>query len=74
MITEIGAWIVSAGMVSTGLFCLVVVLTDRDWFFNNPNVAFVVRILTRRGARLFYGLVGLCALAMGVIIVSEILY
>ena len=41
-----------------GIFVIVAVLTDWNWFFEHPRARFLVEILGRGGARLFYTVLG----------------
>ena len=41
-----------------GLFCLWHAWRDTDWFFNNSQAAFWVDLVGRKGARWFYGGLG----------------
>ena len=56
-----GAVVVIA--VLSGIFVLVAVITDWNWFFEHPKAEFFVDAFWRNGARIFYGVLG-CALLL----------
>lgn len=41
-----------------GAFSLAGAVMDWDWFMNSSRAAFFVKIMGRKGARIFYGLLG----------------
>jgi hypothetical protein len=45
-------------LILCGLFSIVCALKDYDWFMNSRRAAFILRIFGRRGARVFYVLLG----------------
>jgi hypothetical protein len=50
-----------------GAFCLISSITNWDWFFNNPRAAFIAKVFRgRNGARLFYLMLGLLLLYIGI--------
>jgi len=50
-----------------GAFCLWHAWRDTEWFFQNSKAAFWVDVLGRKGARWFYGALGLFILLIGVV-------
>lgn len=54
--------------LGAGLFSLVAALADWDWYMNHRKAQFFVRILGRTGARIFYGLLGLFLMVMGLLV------
>jgi Immunity protein 17 len=48
-----------------GLFSLMGAVRDWEWFMTNYKAAVLVRILGRNRARLFYALLGLILIALG---------
>lgn len=38
-----------------------------EWFMNARKARFMVKILTRNGARIFYGILGLALVVLGVL-------
>ncbi len=48
-----------------GLFSIAASLLNWDFFFDNRKASFMIKILGRNGARIFYGLLGLFLLFMG---------
>lgn len=50
-----------------GVFTLVAAMRDWDWFMNARKARFMVALLTRTGARIFYGALGLALLVLGVL-------
>ena len=59
--------------VVAGAFSFAGALFNWDWFMGARKVRFVVSILTRTGARVFYAILGLFLLVLGVLITSGIL-
>lgn len=43
----------------SGLFCIVASFKDWDFFFESRKAKWVVKIFKRKGARIFYGIMGL---------------
>ena len=58
-----GAVVVFA--VLSGIFVLVAVISDWNWFFEHPKAKFFVNAFGRNGARLFYGVLGCALLLIG---------
>ena len=58
-----GAVVVLA--VLSGIFVLVAVISDWNWFFEHPKAKFFVNAFGRNGARLFYGVLGCALLLIG---------
>lgn len=52
--------------VLAGLFSIAGGIFDWDWFIKNRRVAFFVKLFGRMGARIFYVLLGLVFIALGV--------
>jgi small neutral amino acid transporter SnatA (MarC family) len=48
-----------------GLFSIAASLLNWDFFFDSRKASFMIKILGRNGARIFYGLLGLFLLFMG---------
>lgn len=48
-----------------GIFSIVCAAMDFDWFMNHSRARFFVKVLTRNGARVFYGIVGIVLCAIG---------
>jgi small neutral amino acid transporter SnatA (MarC family) len=53
--------------VSAGAFSLAAALFNWDWFMNAHKARFIVKIFTRNGARIFYGILGLILVVLGVL-------
>jgi hypothetical protein len=58
-----GAVVVIA--VLSGIFVLIAVISDWNWFFEHPKARFFVNAFGRNGARLFYGVLGCALLLIG---------
>jgi di/tricarboxylate transporter len=43
----------------SGIFCIVASLKDWDFFFENRKAKWIVKIFKRKGARIFYFIIGL---------------
>ncbi len=50
--------------VGVGVFALAGSICNWDWFMNARKARFMVAILTRNGARIFYALLGLALLPL----------
>lgn len=53
--------------VAAGAFSICGAAFDWDWFLNSYRARFFVAILGRTGARVFYGLLGLGFIVLGVL-------
>jgi hypothetical protein len=51
--------------MGVGGFALAGSICDWDWFMNARKARFMVALLTRTGARIFYALLGLIILTLG---------
>ena len=51
--------------ILAGLFSLAGAVFDWDWFMGSRRAGLIVRILSRTGARIFYGLLGLVLIGLG---------
>ena len=45
--------------IAVGAFAILASIFNWDFFFNSRKAKFMVNVLTRNGARIFYGIVGL---------------
>ncbi len=54
--------------VLAGLFTMFCAYKDFDWFMEHRKAAFFVNLFGRDGARVFYGILGLLLLFLGVAI------
>jgi hypothetical protein len=52
--------------VACGLYCVVGGASGGDWFMRGRKIEAAAAVLGRRGARLFYLVLGLAAVAVGV--------
>jgi hypothetical protein len=50
---------------AAGLFVIVAVVSDWNWFFEHPKAKFLVDAFGRNGARIFYGVLGCALLLIG---------
>ena len=53
--------------IASGLFSMAGAILNWDWFMNSRKARFMVRILTRNGARIFYGFLGLTLFIFGLL-------
>jgi hypothetical protein len=53
--------------VAGGAFSVLGAVYDWDWFMNARKARFVVKILTRKGARIFYAALGLVIGLLGLL-------
>jgi hypothetical protein len=58
------SWVIILSIFG-GLFSLTGAVLDWEWFITNYKAAVFVRILGRNRARLFYALLGLFLIALG---------
>ncbi len=49
-----------------GLFSVIAAIGNIEWYFQTDGARFFVRYLGRKGARIFYFLLGLALIACGV--------
>jgi len=55
-------------LVGAGLFTAAGGAFDWDWFMNSGKARFFVNALTRNGARIMYGVIGVALVVVGVLI------
>ena len=55
-----------------GIISLLAALLDWDWFFTAQNTQFIVRRVSRRLARLIYGVLGLILIAAAIYFITQI--
>ena len=60
-------------LVAFGIFSICGAAFDWDWFINSRKARFFVAILGRTGARIFYGILGLVIIVIGVLVTLGIL-
>lgn len=53
-------------VILAGAFSLLASVKNWDWYFNNRRARPFVRIFGRTGARIFYGLLGIFIIVVGV--------
>ncbi len=54
-------------IILAGVFSLLASVKNWDWYFNNRRARPFVRIFGRTGARIFYGLLGIFIIVVGVV-------
>lgn len=54
--------------VAIGLFCFFCAYKDYDWFMNNRKAKVLVKIFGRKGARIFYCLLGALIFSVGFVL------
>ena len=59
--------------IAGGAFSMLGAICNWDWFMNARKARFVVKILTRDGARIFYGALGLAIAVLGVLSTTGII-
>lgn len=57
--------------IASGIFSIVGSVKDLDVFFTNRRAKLFVKILGRKGARVFYGLLGIVLIGIGVFLFLE---
>jgi len=60
-------------LVAFGIFSICGAVFDWDWFINSRKARFFVAIFGRTGARIFYGILGLVIIVIGVLVTLGIL-
>jgi len=60
-------------LVLVGLFAIAGGLFDWEWFMTNRKAWVFVKLLGRNGARVFYSVLGLVVVALGLLIVFGII-
>ncbi|MGB3760309.1 MAG: immunity 17 family protein [Rivularia sp. (in: cyanobacteria)] len=55
-------------IILAGLFSVAASYFNWDWYFNNYRARFLVKIIGRKGARIFYTVFGLFLIGMAVAI------
>ena len=53
--------------VAAGAFSILGAVCDWDWFMNARKARSLAKLLTRNGARSFYGVLGLLLVVLGVL-------
>ena len=53
--------------ILAGAFSILASVKNWDWYFNNRKARPFVRIFGRTGARIFYGLLGIFIIVVGVV-------
>lgn len=60
-------------VILVGLFTLGGAIGNWDWFMNNRRARFFVAILSRTGARIFYGILGALFVLLGLLAMTGVL-
>ncbi|KAA6333106.1 hypothetical protein EZS27_018450 [termite gut metagenome] len=61
-------YVVQGIFAVTGIIAILASVFNWNWFFNAQNTRFIVRIMGRSRARLFYGTVGIMLIGLFVYI------
>jgi hypothetical protein len=59
--------------VAAGGFTMTAAVCNWDWFMNARKARFMVALLTRNGARVFYGVLGLALFVLGFLAATGII-
>ena len=51
--------------VAAGLFSIAGAICNWEWFINSRKARTLVKLLSRNGARIFYGVLGLALVVLG---------
>jgi Immunity protein 17 len=54
-------------LAAMGVFSILAAVCDWDWYMNARKARFLVKILTRTGARVFYVILGIGLVVLGVL-------
>jgi len=60
-------------LVAGGAFTICCAVFDWEWFMNQWNARFFIRVFGRSGTRIFFAFVGAAILVLGVLIASGII-
>ena len=63
---EILSLIIRTAPIFLGLFSLISSIADWDFFFKGHVIYWYTKIITRKGARIFFGLLGIGLIYVGV--------
>ena len=55
-------------IIACGLFSLVCAVMNWDWFMNHRKAKFMISLLGKTGARIFYSILGLFICSAGVVL------
>ena len=55
-------------LIACGLFSIICAYKDFDWFMNHRKARFMVNVIGRKGARIFYGVLGLAVCAGAIVL------
>ncbi len=55
-------------IIACGLFSLVCAVMNWNWFMNHRKAKFMISVIGRTGARIFYGVLGLFICTVGVVL------
>lgn len=58
--------------VAAGIFCILGAVLNWDWFINSRKARLIVKLLSRNGARIFYGLLGAGIVTYGILVIANI--
>ena len=53
-------------LILIGLFVLAGSIFNWEWFMTSPRAGFMMRLMGRTGARIFYAVIGLLMVGLGV--------
>ena len=59
--------------IAGGAFSILGGICNWDWFMNARKAKFIVKVLTRNGARIFYCILGLFVLVLGILFTMGII-
>ncbi len=59
--------------VAAGVFSLLGGVCNWEWFMNLRKARFIVTIMSRNGARIFYGILGFLFIVFGLIVTMGII-
>lgn len=59
--------------IALGLFTIAGAFFNWEWFMNSRKARPIVRLITRTGARIFYGILGLALTVLGVLFAFNII-
>ncbi|EAZ92987.1 immunity 17 family protein [Crocosphaera chwakensis] len=60
-------------LILAGLFSLCGAIFNWNWYMNHRKARFIVKILGRAGARIFYGVLGLGFIILGSLLLLDVI-
>jgi small neutral amino acid transporter SnatA (MarC family) len=59
--------------IVVGVFVLIVSIMNWDWYFNSTKAQRLIRLIGRTGSRIFYSIIGLLLVIIGIGLITGFL-